>query len=100
MQTPPTSSSSAASLEKSSTDDFHDVDGIQLCDEWKKGNHKFVIDNLSKRHAGVTAVFIVQRTLDGLLTRDDCCAIANLLLEDFIRIRDSKGIEATCRQPE
>jgi len=69
----------------------------ELIADWQNKNYVAVIQNLSRRHPAVTAMFLVQGSQDGHLTVGDCNTITNMLTDDLMTIRDSEGIEATHR---
>lgn len=68
-----------------------------LVADWVNGNHSDVIRNLSQRHPAIAVTMIVQGAQDGDLGLNDCNSIANMLMDDFMEIRDTKGLEATGR---
>ena len=61
-----------------------DVIAADLTESWHNGNRKYVIYKLREDHPGLTALLLVQfgPMCDGLLTREDCNAIANLLVDE------------------
>ena len=75
----------------------HDISYTELAESWVNGNRSWVIDNLKMRHPAITALVIVQGSQDGLLDLGDCNSIANLLRDDLIEVRDSRGVEFTGR---
>jgi len=75
----------------------HDVSATELAESWVNGNRSWVIDNLKYRHPAITALTIVQGAQDGLLSVGDCNSIANMLMEDLIEVRDTRGVEFTGR---
>jgi len=68
----------------------------ELIETWINGNRKEVIANLSQRHPAVAAHFILEGAQSGLDV-GDCNSVVNMLTEDQMEIRDSKGLAATHR---
>ena len=68
----------------------------ELIENWINGNRTDVIRNLSQRHPAIAAHFILEGAQRGLDV-GDCRSVVNLLLDDLVEIRDSKGLEMTHR---
>ena len=75
----------------------HDVSGSALIESWINGNKGWVINNLKMRHPAIAASVIVQGAQDGTLTLGDCNSITNMLMDDLIDVRDTRGVEFTGR---
>ncbi len=74
----------------------HDRTVENLLDTFVNGNRTEVVDNLSKRHPAITALFFLQAQVRGLPV-EDLNLITNQLMDNLIEVRDSKGLEFTGR---
>ena len=75
----------------------HDVSVEDLMEGWVNGNRNWVINNLSKRHPGIVATMITIGAQEDRLKLSDCNSITNMLMDNFEQVRDTKGLEFTCR---
>jgi hypothetical protein len=58
-----------------------EVSVSELLDNWVNGNRSYVIAKLESDHPGLTALFIVQGTIDGCLKASDCNSVCNRLID-------------------
>jgi len=76
---------------------IHDITRQDMLAAIRSGNVSKVIDNLARRHPAITAGLIVQAAQDGDLVKAECNILANLLMDNFRELRDTKGLRATER---
>jgi len=69
----------------------------ELVENWINGNRKEVIANLSQRHPAVTAHFMLEAIQTSGFGRGDANSVVNMLIDNQIEIRDSRGLAATHR---
>lgn len=79
--------------QRRSTGAHHSVTGAMLTSWWKDDRQQEVIENLRNRHPAITAGWIVQAAQDKTLTLVECNAIANLLSDDQVKMRDTYGLD-------
>ena len=76
---------------------IHDVTHRDMLAAIRAGQTDKVVDNLARRHPAIAVVLIVQAAHDRDLDVGQINTLANLLMDDFTELRDSKGLRATER---
>ncbi len=76
---------------------IHDITHKDMITAYRAGAIDKVVDNLARRHPAIAAVFFVQAAQDGDLAVSDCNTLANMLMDNFTELRDTKGLRATER---
>lgn len=68
-----------------------DVTCREILDLWAAGRRDEALNLLAEAHSALTAVVLVQGTLDSKLTRSDCCMIANGLMDMAAAAASTEG---------